>query len=121
MEEHRRFNRADYHTKGYFTKDDHIVHFGIINISLKGILVDPESTEYSELNMTVPLKIQLSSSDIEIEAQAKLVHQEKHHLGFRFEEIDVESMIHLRRLVELNSDSADQIARELNFLNKEDT
>lgn len=117
MKEHRRFNRADYHTKGYFTKEGHIVQFGINNISLKGILVDPETNEYSELNMIVPLKIQLSSSDIEIEAKAKLVHKEKHHLGFRFEEIDVESMIHLRRLVELNSDSADQISKELNFLN----
>jgi len=120
MKEHRRFNRADYHTKGYFIKKGQEVHFGIINISLNGILVDPDSIEDYQLNMVVPLHIQLSSSDIEIKTTAKLVHQENHHFGFHFEEIDVESMIHLRRLVELNSDSADQIARELHFLAKED-
>ncbi|MBB6479049.1 PilZ domain-containing protein [Spirochaeta isovalerica] len=120
MKEHRRFNRADYHTKGYFIKNDQEIHFGIINISLNGILVDPDSIEDYTLHMVVPLIIQLSSSDIQIKTTARLVHQENHHFGFRFEEIDVESMIHLRRLVELNSDSADQIAKELHFLNKDD-
>ncbi|MBN2656474.1 MAG: PilZ domain-containing protein [Spirochaetales bacterium] len=121
MKEHRRFNRADYHTKGYFIKNGQEVHFGIINISLNGILVDPDSMDDYSLNMVVPLNIQLSSSDVEIRTTSKLVHQENHHFGFRFEEIDVESMIHLRRLVELNSDSADQIAKELHFLNKEES
>lgn len=119
MKEHRRFNRADYHTKGYLKLQDGDVHFGIINISLQGILVEPDSTDLCTQNMEVPLIIQLSSSDIEIKTRAKLLHMEGNHLGFRFEEIDVESMIHLRRLVELNSDSADQIAGELSFLGHE--
>lgn len=119
MKEHRRFNRADYHTRGYLEIDGKIVHFGIINISLKGILVVPEDPGLCRKNMVVPLIIQLSSTDIEIRTTAKLLHMEDHHLGFRFEEIDVESMIHLRRLVELNSDSADQIAEELSFLGQD--
>lgn len=119
MKEHRRFNRADYHTKGYFELEKGAVHFGIINISLKGILVEPDNCDSCTLNMEVPLHIQLSSSEVEINTRAKLLHMEKGHLGFRFEEIDVESMIHLRRLVELNSDSADMIAGELNFLRKD--
>lgn len=119
MKEHRKFNRADFHTKGYFEKDGNEVHFGIINISLKGILVEPESLDSVESHMTVPLKIQLSSSEIVIETLAKLVHEEENHLGFQFEEIEVESMIHLRRLVELNSVSADIISKELHFLQRD--
>jgi PilZ domain len=119
MKEHRRFNRADFHTKGYFKFNGKKTSFKIINISLNGILLEPETKEEIDLNTDVPLNIQLSSSDIEIQTKAKLQHKEDRHLGFRFEEIDVESMIHLRRLVELNSDSADQIANELHFLRKD--
>ncbi len=118
MKEHRRFNRADFHTNGYFTIDGKDINFKIINISLNGILLEPESQEEIDHNTVVSLSVKLSSTDIEIKTKAKLQHKENKHLGFRFEEIDVESMIHLRRLVELNSDNADQIANELSFLRK---
>jgi len=118
MEEHRRFNRADFHTRGYFDYEEKKIDFKIINVSLNGILVETEITEEVLSNTVGSLIIKLSSSDIEIITKAILLHKEDKHLGFRFEEIDVESMIHLRRLVELNSDSADQIARELHFLRK---
>jgi len=119
MKEHRRFNRADFHTTGYFKTEDKLINFKIINISLNGILLEPETQDKTDLNTDVLLNIQLSSSDIEIQTKAKLQHKENNHLGFRFIEIDVESMIHLRRLVELNSDNADQIADELHFLKKD--
>lgn len=119
MKEHRRFNRTDFHTKGYFTNGDKTTHFNIINISLNGILLEPHDNDEIDSNTNVLLNIQLSSSDIEIKTKSKLQHKEDKHLGFRFLEIDVESMIHLRRLVELNSDSADQIANELHFLEKD--
>jgi len=118
MEEHRRFNRADFHTKGYFEYDDKKIEFKIINVSLNGILVETEIHEEVSSDTVGSLIIKLSSSNIKIVTKAILLHKEEKHLGFRFEEIDVESMIHLRRLVELNSDSADQIARELHFLRK---
>lgn len=118
MKENRRFNRADFHTKGYFTYNEDKINFKIINISLNGILVETEKIEIVPLESTVPLTIKLSSSDIQIKTSALLLHIEKSHLGFRFEEIDVESMIHLRRLVELNSLSPDEIAKELPFLKK---
>lgn len=119
MKEHRRFNRADFHTNGYYTIGPKDIDFKIINISLNGILLEPERQEDINLNDLVPLIVKLSSSEIEIKTKAKLLHKESRHLGFRFEEIDLESMIHLRRLVELNSDNADQIANELHFLRKD--
>ena len=118
MKEHRRFNRADFHTKGYFHFDEKRIDFKIVNISLNGILVEPEVKGELNKNIVVPLIIQLSSSEIKIRTKATLLHHEENHLGFKFEEIDVESMIHLRRLVELNSESADQIADELPILRK---
>lgn len=119
MKEHRRFNRADFHTNGYFIIEGRKIHFKIINISLNGILLEPEIQENFNKDIVVSLIIRLSSSDIEISTKAELLHKENNHLGFKFKEIDVESMIHLRRLVELNSDSADQIANELHFLRKD--
>ncbi len=118
MEEHRRFNRADFHTKGFFYFNDEKIDFNILNVSLNGILVEAEKKEEVKDKDTVTLIIKLSSSEIEIKTKSKLLHRENQYLGFRFEEVDVESMIHLRRLIELNSISPDEIAEELPFLKK---
>jgi hypothetical protein len=118
MKEHRRFNRADLHTKGFFHFDEMEIDFKIKNISLNGVLVETENIEKLPINSEVSLFILLSSSDIQIRTSAILLHIEGKKLGFQFEEIDVESMIHLRRLVELNSLTPDEIAKELPFLKK---
>jgi hypothetical protein len=53
---------------------------------------------------------------VSLHADARCVHRELNYLGFRFEMIDAESMMHLRRLMELNTGRADDIGRELSFL-----
>ncbi len=118
MKEHRRFNRADMHTKGFFEYNGKI-DFIITNVSLNGVLVEIEEPVEIEDKTDVSLIIQLSSSNLKIKTKSRLLHREDHHLGFRFEEIDVESMIHLRRLVELNSQTPDEIAEELLFLKRD--
>jgi hypothetical protein len=48
--------------------------------------------------------------------QGELVHREGHQVGLRCREIDIESIAHLRRLVELNLGDEDLLERELSAL-----
>ena len=46
----------------------------------------------------------------------EVVHKTSHHLGLRSLHIDVESISHLRRIIELNLGDAELLNRELEML-----
>ena len=114
--DHRKFYRADFQTHGYIYLDENNqIPFELVNISLKGILVKLDSSELRS-GEAYDLRIKLMSSDIEIITTSVLVHEDNDKKGFFFREIDLDSMIHLRRLLELNTPSEGEIERELSFL-----
>ena len=89
----------------------------LIDISLKGVLIEtPEGNNY-EMGTSCSLTIPLSDDGSEsIEMTATLAHHENGHLGFAWQDIDVESFSHLRRLLELNTGDSEAINRELSAL-----
>ena len=114
--EHRKFYRADFKTHGYILiEDGEQIPFVLQNISLKGILVNLED-ERLKKGDAYNLRIKLMSSDIEIDTTSVLVHEDDGEKGFFFREIDLDSMIHLRRLLELNTPNEGEIEKELSFL-----
>lgn len=94
----------------------------IIDISLKGILLKtPKTWEGKEGDSySIELKLKVSDQDSEERFISMpvviLAHQEGQHAGFHWENIDVDSFIHLRRLIELNLGDQDLIDRELSAL-----
>jgi hypothetical protein len=48
--------------------------------------------------------------------EAKIVHIEKAHWGLQWENIDIEGLTHLRRLLELNLADLEEMHRELSEL-----
>lgn len=112
----RRFDRADFHVKGFIGGENGEHSVSVINISLKGILVSLDHDDPPVLGNLYPLRISLPHSDISINTEAKLMHMENDQYGFRFESIEADGMIHLRRLLELNLGSEDKIDKELDFL-----
>ena len=116
--DNRKFYRADFKTQGYILKDDNTrLSFELVNISLKGILVELKDDDLV-MEETYDLRIKLVSTEIEIRTLAVLVHRDGDKLGFFFKEIDLDSMIHLRRLLELNTPNEGEIEKELAFLKK---
>ena len=63
-------------------------------------------------NALVGIDLSLASCDIHLQFDAELVHREGDHYGFRIDSLDVDSLTHLRRLLELNCGDADTIDRE---------
>ncbi len=116
--DNRKFYRADFKTHGYINLEDKTqLSFKILNISLKGLLVESDA-ESLKMEESYDLRIKLASTDIEIKTIAMLVHREGGKLGFYFNEIDLDSMIHLRRLLELNTPNEGEIEKELAFLKR---
>ena len=88
----------------------------LVDISLKGALV----AFPAELNLTEGLhcnvEIHLDSPDLVLPFGGEIVHYHDRLAGIKFTHIAIGSMIHLRRLVELNSSDPDRVETELHSL-----
>jgi len=88
----------------------------LLDISLRGILI--KCPDLSTANLEKPFEaiIALSEAGESIIMSLKLVHQEATHLGFECEYIDIDSITHLKRLIELNLGNPELLNRELGAL-----
>ncbi len=88
----------------------------ILDISLKGALVlNPPNWEHGE-NIQVQLNLQLEGSDIVLEIGGVTCHYEEGLLGIKFLTLSLESISHLKRLVQLNLGDEDLLHREMSQL-----
>jgi len=85
------------------------------DISIKGFLIQAPKDVQPQLSSRYGISLVLGE-DTEINMQAKISHTKDNHWGFLWENIDVTSLSHLRRLMELNSQDPDSINRELSEL-----
>jgi len=120
MSDARKFLRTSFGVKGVISKQNKTYDFELINLSLKGALIHcPDSAEL-EMHQKLDMSIHLNNSEIEIRVECMIVHREmrenEEFQGCKFISIDPESMIHLRRLLELNTTPEGEIEKELTFL-----
>ena len=87
----------------------------LLDISLKGMLVEPP--ENIEIDMNNPCGMALFlGEDISIHARVNIVRSSKGNWGLKWLQIDVASLQHLRRLIELNTNDQAMLTRELSEL-----
>lgn len=114
--EKRHFTRTGFATDGAIRIGTREIPFTLVDVALKGVLVELENPEAILGDSDYDIEIHLPRSDITISATGTCVHRESTHRGFRFTSIDTEAMTHLRRLLELNTGQARRITSELAFL-----
>jgi len=88
----------------------------LIDISFKGALVECPTESGPPTGTPALLRVQLEQSDVVIEMVAQVSHSGSERLGLHCQSIDMDSMIHLRRLMELNLGDPDLLERELGQL-----
>lgn len=93
------------------------IETAIHDLSLKGIMLEIDTGNKLE-NGAYRLLLTLSD-DICIEMDISLSHQEVKYAGFICDYIDVDSMTHLRRLVELNMGDVTLLDREFHQLGRQ--
>ncbi|WP_455205840.1 PilZ domain-containing protein [Kaarinaea lacus] len=90
----------------------------LIDISLNGILIHEPTGWDVSIGDQVQIELDLHDSDIEIRMEVEVAHMEKGHVGLHCKHIDLDSITHLRRLVELNLGNTEILSRELSALGR---
>lgn len=85
------------------------------DISLKGALVEVSSAWEGRVGHACHLRLELAPGVV-ILMDTVVAHVEGRHVGLRCEHIDLDSMTHLRQLVERNADDPALLERELALL-----
>jgi hypothetical protein len=91
----------------------------VVDLSLRGALVRlPQPHAHAELGpgATAELRIILDDNEAQICMQTTVVHREGQRMGLACQGIDVDSVTHLRRLVELNAGDPELLERELSTI-----
>lgn len=115
-DESRHFSRipfqADVQLHFHLTEEPHTAR--LRDISLKGALVETAQPIANAFKgKTCRMVLLLGDDGEHIAMEGRVVHQEDQFMGIECQHIDLDSMINLRRLVELNMGDAALLEREL--------
>lgn len=111
--ERREFKRVAFEARTELTQDDHSWPVRLLDLSLKGLLIERPSPWLGDAQRPFRVDIHLSP-DVSVQMQAvRLTHDDHDHLGFACEQIDIASISHLRRLLEWNLADPAELEREL--------
>lgn len=107
----RRRSRVDANIPADFIlPDGQVVAITICNISLKGLLAEPQPL--AQTGATVLVRVELSPEAV-IEIESKVIRSDDTGVAVDFTGMEPESFLHLRNLVRYNAPDADQIDAEL--------
>lgn len=109
----RQFTRINFDAKCTLSSADNDWQVMLIDICLKGALIESEDNLPLSLGDQVELKIMLEGNDVVITMPARINHQHNKRIGFQAMSMELEDVSHLRRLVELNLGDSALLEREL--------
>lgn len=111
----REFTRIFFDAETVIIQGDHIWPVQLVDISLRGVLIrilpDQFLRDAEQLDVSIHL-----GGGTEICMSVRIVSQQGDLVRLTCEHIDVDSMTHLRRLVELNVGDISLLERELHAL-----
>ncbi len=116
IQEKRRFSRIPFDAQVIVTGKESKWKCQLLDISLKGALIQRPENWSEPIGGDYDLSIQLGEAQSLIRMQTTASHEDAERIGFRCSHIDLDSMSHLRRLVELNLGESELLSRELSTL-----
>jgi hypothetical protein len=116
MENRRHYTRILFSTPAHLTNNTHSYPCQLLDISLNGALVSRNDDFDFAKNSNAILAFKLPQSDIIIAMTVTICHIEQQHIGLKCTHIDIDSITHLKRLIELNLADDDLLHRELECL-----
>jgi hypothetical protein len=112
--EQRQFSRIAFDAPVSVSQQESSWQTRVVDLSLKGVLLEDSNCNFahaSPAHITITL-----DAETAISMQGHWVHSEAGRSGFKCDHIDLESITHLRRLVELNLGNEELLERELSHL-----
>jgi hypothetical protein len=107
----RHFSRVPITADARLRHDGHTTPCTVLDVSLKGALVAfPDALVAAGSACELVLRL---ADDATVKMRGHVAHAEDDHLGIACDGIDLDSMIHLRRMIELNLGDPALLEREL--------
>lgn len=100
--ERRRFSRVPFQANVELHVPRGVAPARLVDVSLKGALVEVGEGFEAARGEPCALALRLGGADAVIRMDGEVAHREGERVGVRWRAIDLESIAHLRRLVELN-------------------
>ena len=118
IENRRQFTRILFSIKAELNVEDNIYPVSIHDISLNGALVTAVKSDQPLKGKLGTLTFFLSDNESYVTMQIAVVHEEDDETGLQCNAIDIDSITHLRRLIELNLGDNEQLDKELHQLSR---
>jgi len=116
-QERRRFSRIPFQVSAeLMLKEDEPLAVEVVDLSLHGVLIEKPSAWYAPQGTQFNLKLTLENSETQLGMNVAVAHIDQDSIGFECKHIDLDSISHLKRLVELNLGNSDILNRELTAL-----
>ena len=120
MEQRRHFSRVLFKAKASLSASGQSHACEVLDLSLKGALVRVAASEHWTPDLACILELDLDSErQAVIRMDTKVSHRQGNVIGLHCVEIDLDSITHLRRLVELNVGDESVLQRDLSALTTE--
>tara|TARA_R100000093_G_scaffold5928_3_gene4710 strand:+ start:1039 stop:1413 length:375 start_codon:yes stop_codon:yes gene_type:complete len=108
----RRFQRIEFDAATELVQGDRRWPVELHDLSLKGLLVRRPEGWDADAEQPFEARVRLAD-DAEVRMEVAMTHEEGDLIGFVCQHIDLDSIAHLRRLVELNLGDEALLEREL--------
>lgn len=116
MVERRRFSRIIYQAPAVINQGEYELQTTIQDLSLHGLLLSAEQVPDLVVHSSVNVSFTLPESDITIHLQAEVLSTQNDIVRLKIDNIDIDSISHLKRLVELNVGNDRLLHREIEHL-----
>jgi hypothetical protein len=110
---HRRFRRIPFEAEVTLNVGRDSWSGELLDVALKGAMVGTKTPISLSLGTLCSLGITLPQTSVSLDFLAVLIHHEGNRYGFRFISENLETLTHLRRLIELNTGDTEATLCEL--------
>jgi hypothetical protein len=114
--ERRHYSRIAFRSPGRLVFTDCSIEVVVVDLSLKGALIRLPANTLIENDAICMLHVRLNKKNDQIIMECSVAHVEGRQAGLVCLTIDLDSVTHLRRLVELNLGDLQLLERELSAL-----
>jgi hypothetical protein len=114
VNERRHFSRVAFDADAVLTTTEDRLAVKVIDLSLKGALL--RQCAALPVSAGAPCLVEVKLGDLRIAMAAEIAHVHGDQIGVLCRSIDIESITHLRRLIEMNLGDARLLERELKAL-----
>lgn len=112
----RRFTRIHFQSKARFRINTSSCECEVCDLSLKGAMIEVPAGVAVASGAAGTLELRLDEEETIVRMEGTIVHAKDGRIGLACREIDLDSITHLRRLIELNLGDPQLLNREFSAL-----